>query len=61
MREWRKRMEEEGIPKIKIWRNKYNLEIDCLAFADDLAILAEKAGLQKSYEKNYTENLGTKV
>lgn len=43
MREWRKRMEEEGIPKIKIGRKKDNLEIDCLAFADDLAILAENA------------------
>ncbi|KAK5641121.1 hypothetical protein RI129_009668 [Pyrocoelia pectoralis] len=34
-------MEEEGIPKIKIGRKKSNLEIDSLAFADDLAILAE--------------------
>ncbi|KAI5731310.1 hypothetical protein M8J77_008047 [Diaphorina citri] len=41
IREWRRRTEEEGIQKIKIGRKNENLEIDCLAFADDLAILSD--------------------
>ncbi|KAI5714466.1 hypothetical protein M8J77_000221 [Diaphorina citri] len=41
IREWRKRMDEENIQKIRLGRKRDNLEVDCLAFADDLAILAE--------------------
>uniref|UniRef100_A0A8D8RIQ9 Craniofacial development protein 2 n=2 Tax=Cacopsylla melanoneura TaxID=428564 RepID=A0A8D8RIQ9_9HEMI len=67
IREWREKNLKTGIKNIKIGRRK-DLEIDCLAFADDLAILsenindaieqinnlkevAEKAGLQISFEK----------
>ncbi|KAI5734809.1 hypothetical protein M8J77_010675 [Diaphorina citri] len=67
IREWRKKNMKGGIKNIKIGRDK-DLEIDCLAFADDLAILsdnitdatkkinnlkeiAEKTGLQISFEK----------
>lgn len=67
IREWRKRNDTDKIKKVKIGRSK-DLEIDCLAFADDLAILsdnlddaikqinnlkeiAEKSGLQISFEK----------
>ncbi|KAL1451182.1 hypothetical protein WDU94_003467 [Cyamophila willieti] len=67
IREWRKNNLKVGIKNIKIGRRK-DLEIDCLAFADDLAILsedindaikqinnlkevAEKAGLEISFEK----------
>lgn len=39
VRKWREKNAKGGIDKIKIGRNK-DLEIDCLAFADDLAILS---------------------
>lgn len=68
IREWRKETGEKRIKKIRLGYKKDELEIDCLAFADDLAILAEsledaieqinilkeiaeKSGLQISFEK----------
>ncbi|KAL1460740.1 hypothetical protein WDU94_012692 [Cyamophila willieti] len=40
IRKWREKNVKCGIKKIKIGRNK-DLEVDCLAFADDLAIFSE--------------------
>ncbi|KAI5720012.1 hypothetical protein M8J77_000651 [Diaphorina citri] len=41
IREWRIRTKEEDIPTVRIGVKKDNLDIDCLAFADDLAIFAD--------------------
>jgi len=57
-------MVEEGIPKVKIGRKKDNLEIDCLAFADDLAILAENmedAKRQLNILKETAEKAGLQI
>ncbi|KAK7792046.1 hypothetical protein R5R35_001680 [Gryllus longicercus] len=57
-------MEEEGIPKIKIGRKKDNLEIDCIAFADDLAVLAENmedARRQINILKETAEKAGLQI
>ena len=64
MREGTKRMAEEGIPKLKIGRKKDNLEIDCLALADDLAILAENmedARRQINILKDTAEKAGLQI
>ncbi|XP_025830255.1 uncharacterized protein LOC112905593 [Agrilus planipennis] len=54
-------METEGIQKVKIGRKKDGLEFDCLAFADDLAILAvsyEDAVKQINILKETAERAG---
>ena len=43
MKEWRKHAREKGILGIFVGRKKDVLEIDCLAFAVDLAIFAKDA------------------
>ncbi|KAI5746185.1 hypothetical protein M8J77_000906 [Diaphorina citri] len=78
IREWRIISKEVGIQTVRIGVKKDDLEIDCLAFADDLAIfaenigdakkqidilkeVAEKTGLQISFEKTEFISSNTKA
>lgn len=64
IREWRKKLDEKGITKIKIGRKKDNIDADCIAFADDLAILSENiddAIEQINILKEVSEKAGLKI
>lgn len=41
MRTWKQEMEKENIRGIQLGRRKGNLVVECLAFADDIAIIAQ--------------------
>lgn len=65
IREWRKAMNEENITgKIRLGYKKNNLPIDCLAFADDLAIVAESMEMAKrqiELLKEQTDKAGLQI
>lgn len=64
MRNWEKALEAEGIQGIHLGRKGQNLEIKCLAFADDLALLAHnKDDAQKMLDTLHeiAEKTGLKV
>lgn len=65
IREWRKAMEENKIEqKIRLGYKKDNLKTDCLAFADDVAILSdsvESATIQIELLKEQAEKAGLQI